>query len=176
MYAHPSLEEGLIMFEGVQTTGDGCVSAWLTNTTDFQVDVDAGELIAFWEADVDGEFELADSLTSEVELMVNALNVKRSLSKRDLEEEHAQRQTDAGAIASSRTRRQPNRVVGSASATQHRGDHAGAVAVEVAAEATHTQQQAPHMGGKVAEASRTTPSPETKATTGEGVYNAEDYS
>ena len=37
MYAHPSLEEGLIMFEGVQTTGEGCVSAWLTNTTDFQV-------------------------------------------------------------------------------------------------------------------------------------------
>ena len=47
MYAHPSLEEGLIMFEGVQTTGEGCVSAWLTNTTDFQVYVDAGEAIAF---------------------------------------------------------------------------------------------------------------------------------
>ena len=43
MYAHPSLEEGLIMLEGVQTTGEGCVSAWLTNTTDFQVYVDAGE-------------------------------------------------------------------------------------------------------------------------------------
>ena len=54
-------------------------------------------------------------------------------------------------------------VVGSASATQHRGDHADAVAVEVAAEATHSQQQATHMGGKVAEASCTTPSPETKA-------------
>ena len=49
------------MFEGVQTTGEGCVSAWLTNTTDFQVHVDAGEAIAFWEADIDGEFELADS-------------------------------------------------------------------------------------------------------------------
>ena len=58
MYAHPSLEDGLIMFEGVQTTGEGCVSAWLTNTTDCQVHVDAG--IAFWEADIDGEFELAD--------------------------------------------------------------------------------------------------------------------
>ena len=137
MYAHPSLEEDLIMFEGVQTTGEGCVSAWLTNTTDFQVYVDAGEAIAFWEADIDGEFELADSLTSEVELMVNALNAKRSLSKRIVEEEHAQRQTDAGAIASSQTRRQPNRVVGSASVTQHHGD-ADAVAVEVAAEATHT--------------------------------------
>ena len=44
-------------FEGV-TTGEGCVSAWLTNTTDFQVYVDAGEAIAFWEADIDGEFEL----------------------------------------------------------------------------------------------------------------------
>ena len=55
--------------------------------------------------------------------------------------------------------------------------HAGAVAVEVAAEATHTQQQATHMAVKVAEASRTTPSPETKAmdSAGEGVYNAEDY-
>ena len=89
MYAHPSLEEGLSMFEGVQTTGEGCVSAWLTNTTDFQVHVDAGEAIAFWEADIDGEFELADTLTSEVELMVNALNVKRSLSERIVEEEHA---------------------------------------------------------------------------------------
>ena len=88
------------MFEGVQTTGEGCVSAWLTNTTDFQVYVDAGEAIAFWEADVDGEFELAGSLTSEVEIMVNALNVKRSLSERIVDEEHAQRQTDAGAIAS----------------------------------------------------------------------------
>ena len=64
--------------------------------------VDAGEAIAFWEADIiDGEFELADSLTSEVELMVNALNAKRSLSKRIVEEVHAQRQTDAGAIATS---------------------------------------------------------------------------
>ena len=80
-----------------------------------------------------------------------------------------QRQTDADATASSQTRRKPNRVVGSASATQHRGDHADAVAVEVAAEATHTQQQATHMGGKVAEAS-CTPSPETKA-----MDSAEDY-
>ena len=51
---------GMCMFEGVQTTDEGCVSAWLTNTTDFQVYVDAGEAIAFWEADGDGEFELAD--------------------------------------------------------------------------------------------------------------------
>ena len=79
------------MFEGVQTTGEGCVSAWLTNTTDFQVYVNVGEAIAFWEADIHGEFELADSLTSEVELMVNALNAKRSLSKRIVEEEHMQR-------------------------------------------------------------------------------------
>ena len=89
-------------------------------------------------ADGDGEFELADTLTSEVELMVNALNAKRSLSKRIVEEVHVQRQTDAGAIASSQTRRQPNRVVGSASVAQHHGDQ-DAVAVEVAAEATHTQ-------------------------------------
>ena len=65
------------MFEGVQTTGEGCVSAWLTNTTDFQVYVGAGVAIAFWEA-IDGKFELADSLTSEVELLVNALNAKRA--------------------------------------------------------------------------------------------------
>ena len=110
MYAHPSLEEGLIMFEGVQTTGEGCVSAWLTNTTDFQVYVDAGEAIAFWEADIDGEFELAESLTSEVELMINALNAKRSLSKRIVEEEHAQRQTDAR-----------NRVVANTSSTKSCG-------------------------------------------------------
>ena len=74
--------------EGVQTTGEGCVSAWLT--TDFQVYVDAGEAIAFWEADGDGEFELADSLTSEAELIVNALNAKRGLSKRIVEAEHMQ--------------------------------------------------------------------------------------
>ena len=73
-----------------------------------------------WEADVDGEFELADSLTSEVELMVNALTAKRSLSKRIVEEEHMQRQMDADATASSRTRCKPKCVVGSASATQHR--------------------------------------------------------
>ena len=81
---------------------------------------------------------------------------------------------DADATASSRTRRKPNRVVG---ATQHRGDHADAEAVEVAAEATHSQQQATRMGGKVAEASCMTPSLETKAmnSAGEGVYNAEDY-
>ena len=78
MYAHPSLEEGLI----VQMTGEGCVSAWLTNTTDFQVYVDAGEAIAFWEADGDGEFELADTLTSEVELMVNALNEQANRRRR----------------------------------------------------------------------------------------------
>ena len=96
-----------------------------------QVYVAAGEAIAFWEADIDGEFELADSLTSEVELMIKALNAKRSLSKRIVEEEHAQRQTNAGAIASSQTRRKPNRVVGSASVTQHHGDHADAVAVWV---------------------------------------------
>ena len=146
----PSLEEGLIMFEGVQTTGEGCVSAWLTNTTDFR-------------ADIDGEFELADSLTSEVELMVNALNAKRGLSKRIVDEEHAHRQLDADATAASQTRRKPNRVVGSASVTQHHGDHADAVALKVAAEATHSQQQATCIGGKVAEASWTTPSPETKA-------------
>ena len=119
---------------------------------------------------------MRELLTSEVELMVNALNAKRGLSERIVDEEHAQRQTDAGASASSQTRRKPNRVGGSASVTQRRGDHADAVAVEVAAEATHTQQQATHIG-KVAEASCTTPSPETKAmdSAGEGVYNAEDY-
>ena len=70
---------------------------------------------------------------------------------------------DADATASSRTRHKPNCVIGSASATQHRGDHADADAVEVAAEATHSQQQATRMGGKVPEASCMTPSPETKA-------------
>ena len=134
--------------------------------------VDAGEAIAFWEADIDGEFELVELLTSDVELMVDAINAKRSLSKRIVEEEHVQRQTDAGAIASSQTRRKPNCVVGSASVAQHCLDHADAVAVEVAAEAAHSQQQATHMGGRVAEASCTTPSPETKArdSAGEGVY------
>ena len=109
--------------------------------------------------------------------MVNALNAKRSLSKRIVEEEHVQCQMDADATAASRTRRQPNRVVGSASVAQHRCDHADAVAVEVAAEATHSQQQATSMGGRVAEASCMTPSPETKAmnSAGEGVYNAEDH-
>ena len=86
MYAH--------LFEGVQTTGEGCVSAGLTNTTDFQVYVDAGDAIAFWEADMDGEFELVELLTSEVELIVNAINAKRSLSKRNVEEDFAQRLTD----------------------------------------------------------------------------------
>ena len=69
--------------------------------------------------------------------MVNALNMKRSLSKRIVEEEHVHH-LDADATASSQTRRKPSRVVGSASATQHRRDHADAVAVEVAAEAPHT--------------------------------------
>ena len=96
------------------------------------------QAIAFWEADIDGEFELADSLTSEVELMVNAINAKRSLSKRNVEEDFAQRLTDAGAIASSQTRRKPNRVVGSASVAQHHGDQADAVAVEVAVDACTT--------------------------------------
>ena len=100
--------------------------------------VDAGDAIAFWEADMDGEFELVELLTSEVELMVNAINAKRSLSKRNVEEDFAQRLTDAGAIASSQTRRQPNRVVGSASVAQHHGDQADAVAVEVAADACTT--------------------------------------
>ena len=76
--------------------------------------------------------------------MVNALNAKRSLSERIVDEEHAHRQTDADATASSQTRRKPSRVVGSTSVTQHRGDHADAVAVKVAAEATHSQQQATH--------------------------------
>ena len=109
--------------------------------------------------------------------MVNALTAKRSLGERIVEEEHMQRQMDADATASSRTRRKPNRVVGSASATQHRGDHADADADEVAAEATHSQQQATCMGGKAAEASCMTPSPETKAMNSacQGVYNAEDY-
>ena len=30
LYADPSLDEGLIMLEGVQTTSDGNVTAWLT--------------------------------------------------------------------------------------------------------------------------------------------------
>ena len=49
--------------------------------------------------------------------MVNALVAKRGLSKRIVEEEHVQRQLEADATASSRSRRQPNRVVGSASLT-----------------------------------------------------------
>ena len=108
--------------------------------------------------------------------MVNALNAKRTLSKRIVEEEHVQRQTDADATVSSQTRRQPNRVVGNALITQHHGDHADADAVEVGTEATHSQQQATRMGGRVAEASGMT-SPETNAmdSAGEDVYNAEDY-
>ena len=110
--------------------------------------------------------------------MVNALNAKRSLSKRIVEEEHAQRQTDASAIASSQTRRKPNRVVGRASGAHHHGDHADAVAVEVAAEVTHTTTNDTYGREKSLKlASCTTPSPETKAmdSAGEGVYNAEDY-
>ena len=41
LYADPSLDEGLIMLEGVQTTGDGSVTAWLTNTTDFSMSIEA---------------------------------------------------------------------------------------------------------------------------------------
>ena len=44
VYADTSLDEGLIMLEGVQTKGDGSVTAWLTNTTDASLSIEAGEV------------------------------------------------------------------------------------------------------------------------------------
>ena len=64
------------MLEGVQTTSDGNVTAWLTNTTNASLNIEAGEAIALWEPDMDGEFELADALNNEVVLVVNALKTE----------------------------------------------------------------------------------------------------
>ena len=72
------------MLEGVQTTGDGDVKAWLTNTTDASMSIEAGEAIALWDPDMDGEFELADSLNNEVVLMVNALKTERRRNKESM--------------------------------------------------------------------------------------------
>ena len=77
------------MLEGVQTTGDGNVTAWLTNTTDASMSIEAGEAIALWEPDMDGE--LADSLNNEVVLMVNALKTEH---RRNKERKAAARHTD----------------------------------------------------------------------------------
>ena len=81
LYADPSLDEGLIMLEGVQTTSDGNVTAWLTNTTNASLNIEAGEAIALWEPDMDGEFELADALNNEVVLVVNALKTEYRRNK-----------------------------------------------------------------------------------------------
>ena len=59
-----SLDEGLIMLEAVQTTSDGNVTAWLTNTTDASMNIEAGEAIAFWEPDMDGELSLLTHSTT----------------------------------------------------------------------------------------------------------------
>lgn len=40
------------------------------------MNIEAGEAIALWEPDMDGEFELADALNNEVVLVVNALKTE----------------------------------------------------------------------------------------------------
>ena len=57
------------------------MTAWLTNTTNASMTIEAGEAIALWEPDMDGEFELADSLNNEVVLMVNALKTEHRRNK-----------------------------------------------------------------------------------------------
>ena len=107
LYADPSLDEGLIMPEGVQTTSDGNVAPWLTNTTDASMSIEAGEAIALWEPDMDGEFELADSLNNEVVLMANALKTEH---RRNKERMAAVRHADHGdptAVPAARVRHRP---------------------------------------------------------------------
>ena len=61
---------------------DGNVTAWLTNTTNANLNIEAGEAIALWEPDMDGEFELADALNNEVVLVVNALKAEHKRKRR----------------------------------------------------------------------------------------------
>ena len=107
LYADPSLDEGLIMLEGVQTTSDGNVTAWVTNTTNASMSIEAGEAIALWEPDMDGEFELADSLNNEVVLMVNALKAEHKRNKEDMAAARHDDRVDPTAAPAAQVRQLP---------------------------------------------------------------------
>ena len=95
------------MLEGVQTTSDGNVTAWLTNTTDASLSIEAGEAIALWEPDMDGEFELADSLNNEVVMMVNALKTEHRRNKESMAAARHADRVDPTAVPAARARHLP---------------------------------------------------------------------
>ena len=81
IYAHPRLQHGLILWEGVQVVDDGNIIACVTNTTDEDVELLNDTPMAMWDTSDEQDFEWADTLDREINAVVNALRVKPSKGK-----------------------------------------------------------------------------------------------
>ena len=62
IYAHPRLQHGLILWEGVQVVDDGSIIACVTNTTDEDVELLNDTPMAMWDTSDEQDFEWADTL------------------------------------------------------------------------------------------------------------------
>ena len=78
IYAHPMLQQGLILWEGVQAVEDGSVIACITKTTEEDVDLSSDTPLAMWDTTDEQDFEWADMLADEISTMVNLLKTKPS--------------------------------------------------------------------------------------------------
>src|SRR4051812_12207367 len=78
MFAHPMLEHGLILWEGVQAVEDGSVIARITNTTGEDVDVRNNTPLTMWDTSDEQDFGWADTLADAISTVVNVLNTKPS--------------------------------------------------------------------------------------------------
>jgi hypothetical protein len=76
IYAHPMLEHGLILWEGVQVVEDGSVVACVTNTTDEDVEVQSSTPLAIWDTSDEQDFGWADTLAEEISTIVSTLKSK----------------------------------------------------------------------------------------------------
>jgi hypothetical protein len=81
IYAHPRLQHGLILWEGVQVVDDGNIIACVTNTTDEDVELLNDTPMAMWDTSDEQDFEWADALDGEINAVVNALRMKPSKGK-----------------------------------------------------------------------------------------------
>jgi hypothetical protein len=120
VYAHPRLQDGLIIWEGVQLVDDGSVLAYITNTTDEEIEVCAKMPLAIWESNDEQDFVWTDMLDDEITNVVSVLKMdasklkpadQRQQNEEDLKEENTQRIQASASSASNASTPQSDRVV-----------------------------------------------------------------
>ena len=81
LYPHYHVQDGIVVWDGIQAVEQDGIRAWLTNTTDLDLEIDPQTFIAEWEMSEPERIHEADALAQEISYMVNALRLAQTQSK-----------------------------------------------------------------------------------------------